>query len=102
VVDEVVASGEHHAVVDHHQVAEGLGLVDLDLLVRGLFFMQLLLDAKRQGHVFVRFAEPVVVECHWAAPLASAVDGMMRRYDSAPHAAGNWRRVMTAPGHTHA
>ena len=40
VVEEVVARGDHHAAVDHHQLAPVGRLVDLDRLERRLLGMQ--------------------------------------------------------------
>ncbi len=46
VIEEVLPAREHREAVDDHQMAEGLGGVDLDGLERGLFVMQTALDAQ--------------------------------------------------------
>jgi hypothetical protein len=66
VIEEIVARGEHHAAVDHHELAEVRGVVDLYGLERRLLGVQLLLDAEGDGRARgrVRLGEPVLIETH--------------------------------------
>ena len=41
VVEKVVPAGQHDEAVDHHEITESLGGIDLDQLVRGLLLMEL-------------------------------------------------------------
>jgi hypothetical protein len=66
VVEEVVARGQHHRAVDHHQLAPVGGVVDLDLLERRLHLVQLAGDAIADGRAggLEVFDVPVVVGGH--------------------------------------
>ena len=66
VIQEIVALAEHDAAVDHHQMAEGFGGVDLDVLIGGLFFMQFRLDLEPEGATarLVEFRKPLTVHAH--------------------------------------
>ena len=69
VVQEIVAAGEHHAAVDHHQVAPVGGLVDLDRLEGRFLCMKQTLDTKTDGGTggLVGFGEPAELR-HDAIP----------------------------------
>jgi hypothetical protein len=65
VVEEVVAGGDHGAAVNGHEIAEGLGLPDLDLLVGRLLLVQLArLERKAGAGGIYRFGEPRLIERH--------------------------------------
>jgi len=61
VIEEIVAARQHDAAVDHHQVAEFFGRVDLDFLIRGLLFVELSfeLEGKSAAVFGIDFGEPL-------------------------------------------
>ena len=63
-IEEVVAVGQHHAAVQHHQIAVGLGGIDLKVLIRRLLVMQLVADLEREGAAVAveDFGEPGAIE----------------------------------------
>ena len=70
VVQEVIAGGQHHAAVQNHQVAEGLGLVDLQFLERCLLLVELLfhLKGERCPLILEYLGKPAVIECCHVLP----------------------------------
>jgi hypothetical protein len=66
VIQEIVPRADHGAAVQDHQITEGLGLVDLQLLVGSLFLMQFAFDfqGKSGAYILNQLAEPAVIFCH--------------------------------------
>ena len=63
VVEEVVAIGQHHAAIQHHQVAVGFGGVHFQVLVRALHIKQFFGDFQRESAAVAikDFGKPLVV-----------------------------------------
>ena len=64
VIQEVVAGGHHRAAVDGHQVTEGFGPVDVDLLERRLLAVHVLAEFQRKCRpgLVDRLREPAFVQ----------------------------------------
>ena len=63
VVEEVVAIGQHHAAIQHHQVAVGFGGVHFQVLVGALHIQQFFGDFQRESAAVAikDFGKPLVV-----------------------------------------
>ena len=61
VVEEVVAGAHHGAAIDHHEITPSLGLVDFDVLKRGLLGVNAApLKRERARGGLVDFGKPLV------------------------------------------
>ena len=63
VVEEVVAIGQHHTAIQHHQVAVGFGGVHFQVLVRALHIQQFFRNFQRESAAVAikDFGKPLVV-----------------------------------------
>ena len=70
-VKKVVPGGQHHASIQHHQVAKGFRFINCQLLKRRLLFVQLLLHLQGKcGSLILEYlGEPIAVQRRHGALL---------------------------------